>query len=42
MTRPFLLIELTLSSLALNNRRLFTVFTDVWILVCTGESKSHP
>jgi hypothetical protein len=28
--------------LALNNRLLSTVLTAVWILVCNGESKSHP
>jgi hypothetical protein len=35
-------MELTLSSLALNNWLLSTVLTAVWILVCNGESKSHP
>jgi hypothetical protein len=35
-------MELTLSSLALNNQLLSTVLTAVWILVCNGESKSHP
>jgi len=38
----FLLMEPTLSSLALNNRLLSIVFIAVWILVCNGESKSHP
>ena len=38
----FLLMELNLSSLVLNNRLLSTVLTAVWILVCNGESKSHP
>jgi hypothetical protein len=28
--------------LALNTRILSTVLTAVWILVCNGESKSHP
>jgi hypothetical protein len=31
-----------LSSLAQNNRPLFTILTAVGILVCNGESKSHP
>ena len=39
---PFLLMAATLSSLALNNRLLSTVLTAVWILVCNGESNSHP
>jgi len=42
MPWPFLLMESTLSSLVLNNRLLSTVLTAVWILVCNGESKSHP
>jgi hypothetical protein len=29
-------------SLALNSRLLSTVLTAVWILMCNGESKSHP
>jgi hypothetical protein len=41
--RTFLLMELTLSSLALNNWLLSTLLTAVWILVwCNSESKSHP
>jgi hypothetical protein len=31
-------MELTLSSLALNNQLVSTVLTAVWILVCNGES----
>jgi hypothetical protein len=42
MPSPFLLMEVTLSSLALNKWLLSTVLTAVWILVCNGESKSHP
>jgi hypothetical protein len=37
-----LLMEPTLSFLALNNWLLSTVLTAVWILVCNDESKSHP
>jgi hypothetical protein len=35
-------MEPTFSSLALNNQLLSTVLTAVKILVCNGESKSHP
>jgi hypothetical protein len=41
-SRLFLLLELTLSSLALNNQLLSTVLTAVCLLVCNAESKSHP
>ena len=36
MPWPFLLMEPTLSFLALNNQLLSTVLTAVWILVCNG------
>jgi hypothetical protein len=42
MLRHFLLMEPSLSSLALNNWLLSTVLTAVWILVCNGEFKFYP